>query len=427
MAACAEFAAAQNEGAIGGTVQDSTGAVLPQATVKLTSREQGTVRSATTNQSGVYQFSFLPPGTYDFDVSSNGFKSLRVTGITLAVAQNDRRDFKLEVGGVSENITVSGTVENVNTDNATMGSVIENKRVVEMPLNGRLFFNLAALTPGVMPAAQNSTNSTRGGFNIMGGCDVCNNFTLNGFFNNNEAAGIPAVRPSIDAIQEFNILTGIYPAQYGFNSGGQIIVTTKSGSNEFHGSGYEFLRNQAMDARNFFSAPGALPPFKRNQYGGVIGGPIQKDKTFFFFNYEGLKLSQGITSRTTYPTTAMQSGDFSGISKVIKDPTTGQPFPSNKIPPQMINKIGAAIMGLYPAPTFASAAGALPSNNYAFQQTRPEKYNQFSLKIDHTFSARDSGYATANYYNDIATETGATITAGCTPYYVPEFTCSPLQ
>jgi Carboxypeptidase regulatory-like domain len=421
-----QLASAQNEGAIGGTIQDSSGAVLAGAAVKLTSHEQGTVRTAVTNPAGVYEFSFLPAGTYDVEVTASGFKLLKVTDITLAVAENVRRDFKLEVGAVSENVTVSAASETVNTDNATLSEVVDNTKVVEMPLNGRLFYNLASLTPGVMPAAQNSSNSTRGGFNIMGECDVCNNFLLNGFFNNNEAAGIPAVRPSIDAIQEFNILTGVYPAQYGYNSGGQIIVTTKSGTNEFHGAGFEFLRNQDMDARNFFSTPGPLPSFKRNQFGGVLGGPIQKNKMFFFFNYEGLRLDQGINSLTTYPTTAMDTGNFSGISKLILEPGTKTPFPGNMIPLNMISAIGQKLLELYPAPNIAEAPGALPSNNYSFQEPRLENYNQFSLKIDYSFSAKDSAFATANYYHDVATETGATFSAGCTPYYVPEFTCTPL-
>src|SRR5262249_53642395 len=154
--------------------------------------------------------------------------------------------------------------------------------VVEMPLNGRQFFSLALLVPGTQPPTQGSTNATRGGINVGGSSEVSNNFILNGINNNNAAVSIPGVRPSIDAIQEFKLLTGIYPAEYGYGSGGQIAVTTKSGSNQIHGSAFEYLRNQKMDARNFFSAPGALPAFRRNQFGGTVGGPIIKDKSFFF-------------------------------------------------------------------------------------------------------------------------------------------------
>jgi hypothetical protein len=419
----AQLTWAQNDAAISGTVQDSSGASIPRAAVKLQSHEQGTIRNAESNQAGVYQFSFLPSGTYDLEVSGPGFKTLTRTNIVLAVAQNLRLDVTLEVGAVSENVTVEANAAAVNTASGDLGAVIDNTRVIEMPLNGRLFWSLAELTPGVAPPAQGSSLGYRGGLNVLGSCEGCNNFMVNGFDNNNSTTSVPNFRPTIDAIEEFNILTGIFPAQYGYGSGGQIIVTTKSGTNQFHGVAYDFLRNQVMDTRNFFSAPGAIPSFKRNQFGGTVGGPIKKDRTFFFYSYEGLRLGQQEISLTTVPTLAMRTGDFSALlpKTVIKDPTTGLPFAGNIIPPTRLSPIGVALADVYPAPTFATAAGGLPNNNYDFTGIRPENYNEDSLKIDHTFSAKDSMYATANWYNDIAYEHGSG--TSCTNTDLPQFSC----
>ena len=422
---------AQNEAALSGTVQDTSGAVLPQATVKLTSHEQGTVRNADTNQAGVYQFSFLPPGTYDLDVSAAGFKTLTRTNLTLAAAQNARLDLTLEIGNVSENITVSAAAENVNTESAELGAVVDNTRVVEMPLNGRIFWSLPLLSPGVVPPVQGSSLGYRGGFNVAGSCEGCNNFTLNGIDNNDGSVGsIPNFRPSVDAIQEFNILTGAYPAQYGYASGGQIIITTKSGTNSFHGVAYDFLRNQAvLTARNFFALPGPLASFKRNQFGGTLGGPIRKDKTFFFYSFEGLRLAQAITAAqgpqiATVPLAAMHSGDFSAIlgKQVIKDPSTGAPFSGNVIPQARISPEGAALIAFYPSPTSATPAGTLPSNNYYFQATRIENNNSNSLKLDHTFSTKDSGYVQANYFYDTALE--PLLNSQCITGPLPGFGCN---
>ena len=280
---------AQNEGAISGTVQDSSGAVLPSASVKLTNHEQGTVRSAQTNQSGVYQFTFLPAGTYDLEVGAQRLQDPETDRIiTLAVAQNTRIDVSLEVGNVSENVTVVAEAATVNTESGEVGAVVDNTKVTEMPLNGRQMWALTELVPNVMPPAQNSSLSFRGGFNVAGQNETSNNFLLNGFDNNDPDVYAPNFRPSIDAIEEFNVLTGVYSAQYGYGSGGQVIVTTKSGTNAFHGSAFEYLRNQVMDARNFFQT-GPTPSFKQNDFGGTFGGPIIKNKTFFFYSYEGLR------------------------------------------------------------------------------------------------------------------------------------------
>ena len=417
---------AQNTAALGGTIQDSTGAVVPRAGVKLTSHEQGTVRTAESNQTGLYSFSFLPRGVYDIEVTATGFRTLSDKNITLSTAESIRRDYTIEVGNVSDNMTVSANAQTVNTDNAEMGAVLDNTKVTEMPLNGRTFYSLASLTPGATAPLNNQ--GFRGAFSVAGASQVSNNFTLNGMDNNDPTIAIPNFRPSIDAIQEFNILTGIYPAQYGLGSGGQIIVSTKSGTNNLHGSAYEFLRNSYMDALNFFSAPGTLPAFKRNQFGSTIGGPIKKNKLFFVHSYEGLRLSQAQTALTTVPTTAMVNGDFSSLLSLarpilIKDPTSpnGAVFAGNVIPSNRFSRIARDLFSYYPAPTFATATGAQPGFNYLFNVPRPERYMQHSVKVDYTVSQKDSAYLTLNYYKDTSVETGTGST--CNNTTLPKFPC----
>jgi hypothetical protein len=411
---------AQNNASISGNILDTTGAIVPGVSVKLTSHEQGAVRTALSNEAGVYQFSFLPAGVYDIEITVPGFKTLRQKDITLAVAQNIRRDFRLEVGDIAENVTVAASAETINTETAEIGAVIDNTKVVEMPLNGRTFYSLATLTPGV--AAPLNNQGFRGAFSVAGACQTCNNFTLNGMDNNDPTVAIPNFRPSIDAIQEFNILTGIYGAQYGLGSGGQIIVSTKSGTNEFHGSAYEFLRNSAMDARNFFQ-PGKPPSFKRNQFGATVGGPIIKNRTFFFYSYEGLRLSQAVTQLANVPTVAMKKGDFSSLlpGRVIRDPQTGQGFPNNIIPPERLSPVALDLMQFYPDPTADTPAGFAPVNNYLFNLPRPERYNQHSIKVDHTFNSRDSIYGTVNWYKNSSVETGTSST--CNNTTLPTFPC----
>lgn len=412
------------QAALSGTVQDATGAVLPGASLKLISKAQGTVREQLTNEAGAYAFTFLPPGVYDLEISMAGFKTLTRTDLTLAVAQNARMDFQLEVGNVTDEIMVSANAETINTMSAELGAVVDNARVVEMPLNGRTFYSLATLVPGVAPPRQGSSNSHRGGFNVAGAAETANNFSLNGFENNDSATMAPLLRPSIDAIQEFTILTGVYPAQYGYGDGGQVIVTTKSGTNEFHGSAFHFIRNSAvLTARNFFQAPGPLPSFKRNQFGGTIGGPVKKDKTFFFYTYEGFRDGASVDVRSTVPTVAMKRGDFSNLlpARVIRDPQTGQAFSGNIIPSNRISSIGRGLLDFFPDPTFDTAPGREPSNNFAFNASRFENMNQHILKLDHTFSSKDSGYITANYYKAVATERINVPSCGANP--LPKFSC----
>ena len=346
---------------IAGQIQDGSGAGIAGAKITARNVQTGLERAVTSGESANYSIPLLPIGTYEVSAEKEGFKKVTQTGIVLQVDDHARVDFKLQVGATSDSVQVTAEVPQTETDSSSLGSVIDNRKVVELPLNGRQFYSLALLVPGVAPAAQGSILSFRGGFNVAGASELNNNFTLNGLDNNNQLLSAPAFRPSVDAIQEFKILTGIFPAEYGRNSGSQVIVTTKSGTNGLHGSAFEFLRNQIFDATNFFTPSNAAKPsFKQNQFGGTLGGPIVRNKTFFFASYEGTRSTQQITALTNVPTVAMVNGDFSAIPKAIIDPTTGFQFPGNVIPQSRFSPAGLFLAKLYPVPTSATPAGQTP-------------------------------------------------------------------
>ncbi len=285
-----------NTATITGQVLDSSGAGVADATITARNVQTGLERTVKTDDSANYTVSALPIGTYEVTSERQGFQKLIKTDIVLQVDQRARVDFNLQLGTTSNTVEVTADVPLTQTDSSSVGSVIDNRKVVELPLNGRQFYNLALLVPGVAPPAQGSILSFRGGFNVAGASELNNNFTLNGLDNNNQLLSAPAFRPSVDAIQEFKILTGVFPAEYGRNSGSQVIVTTKAGTNSFHGTAFEFLRNQKLDAVNYFTPSGFKPGFKQNQFGGTLGGPIIRNKTFFFASYEGTRSNQQITS-----------------------------------------------------------------------------------------------------------------------------------
>src|SRR5213593_588194 len=287
--------AQQNTATISGRILDSSGAAIPGATVVAKNIQTGLERPATTDETGTYTIPLLPVGQYEVSAELAGFKKAVQTQIVLQVAQQARLDFVLEVGQQSETIEVTAAVPLTQTENSSIGTVIDNRKVVELALNGRNFFQLALLVPQVTPPADGSILSFRGGFNVGGASELANNFTLDGFDNNNGLLSAPSFRPSVDSIQEFKVLTGSYAAELGHNSGGQVIVTTKAGTNSFHGGWFEFHRNSVLDAKNFFFPQDTpKPSFIRNQFGLNAGGPIIRNKTFFFFSYEGLRLSQQV-------------------------------------------------------------------------------------------------------------------------------------
>ncbi len=416
---------------ISGTIALPTGEVIPNATIVVTDVAKGIQYTATSSSSGSYALPVLPVGDYRMLVTAPGYKSAARTGLTLVIDQHLDLNFALTAGEVSEMVTVSAGAPQLDTETHSNGTVIDSQKIEQLPLNSRTFYSLALLVPGVMPPASNSSLGYRGGFNVAGAPESANDFILDGFDNNNEQVNIPGYRPSVDAIEEFKVLTGLYSAEFGRDAGGQVLVTGKSGSNAFHGLAYEYLRNQLFDAKNYTIQPGYKPSFKRNQFGGTFGGPIIHDRTFFFFNYEGLRLHQQLSVLSSVPTAAMLGGDFSallaGTTKVqLKNPFTGAAIANNRInslaqftTPAAV--IGQALASYYPAPTNTSVgSNNAPSNNYNFNALRTELSNQYGLRIDHTLSKKDSLYAEYNYFDDPSFEPYNSL---CGPRTIPGFGC----
>src|SRR5215510_4457936 len=328
---------AQGTATLAGAVTDAGGALIPDVNVTVTQMETGLTRRVTTNERGLYVVPSLPVGTYAISAERSGFKRKTLTNLILQVNQEARIDLSLETGQVSETVTVTSQSPVLQTESASVGQVINNQYTTQIPLNGRDFSQLILLTPGAVTRPggyEQSTGAATGSLGSgvsIGGRDAHNNFTIDGAGNNARQFGNVALRPSIDVIQEFKVQTNSYSAEFGQAAFGQITLVTKSGTNQFHGSGFEFLRNDKLDARNFF-----LPKrgqLNRNQFGGTIGGPIFKNRTFFLFNYEGLRERRGVEALASVPPESWRQGDFSGVAGLtLRDPQTGQPFPNNKIP-----------------------------------------------------------------------------------------------
>lgn len=390
---------------LNGVVRDPSGAPVAGARVTAINQATNFSRASLTIDTGTYTFTEIPVGTYRVDAVAAGFKTANLTGVTLQVDQRSTLDIALEIGQASEVVNVVESAPLLQTDSQSTGAVIDNQKITELPLNSRTFYSLAYLVPGVVPPAQNSTLGYRGGFNVAGASESSNNFLLNGLDNNDEAIDAPSFRPSVDAIAEFKVLTGLYSAEFGRSSGGQVVVVTKSGTNQIHGTAFEFVRNQIFDARNFFTPAGQTPVFKRNQFGATAGGPIIRNRTFFFFSYEGLRLRQEQDGKTTVPLPGMASGDFSSLLTLtspirITDPSTGAPYSGNIIPQSQISKIGSALAHYYPAANLPTPSSSLPVNNYNFSELSTETLNQYSIRGDHTFSSTDTLTLTYNHFGD---------------------------
>ena len=403
------FARAQATGQITGLVSDNSGAVVPGVTVEVTNQATGFTRNAVSELDGVYTIPLLNPGVYEVKASLTGFRTTLHGGVEVAVNGTARVDLQLQVGTVSEQVTVQGSSPLVETKNATLGVVIDQKKVVDLPLNGRNFTQLGTLTPGVVapPSSLGGAdgNATPGGFgNVTGGFNVngmrnqSNNFLLDGSPNNDSFNTGFVLRPPPDAIQEFKILTHSYDAEYGRNAGSVVNVVTRSGANDWHGGAWEFNRDDSRQATNYFAT--TKPALKQNQYGGALGGPIQRNRAFVFGYYEGFNNRQGTTDNRVVLSAAQRGGDFSGNTVVVRDPLTGAAFPGNVIPAGRINPIAASVLTQFiPLP---NTAGNRSVRSPEVLDTR----EQFGLRADyrvndaHTLLARYM-YAHTNNVNPL--------------------------
>lgn len=380
---------------LNGRVTDSAGAVVPGASITIRNTSTGAERQARTNEVGLYTVPLLPPGSYDIRVQHTGFKPIVQGGVQLDVDQRATADFVLEVGALSETVEVSASVSRLNTVEASQGQVIDNQRIVDMPLNGRNYLELALMSGG---AVQPAPGSRTGGFSAAGQRISQNNYLMDGIDNNSvelAAAGRRAemVEPSIDAIQEFKVQTNSYGAEFGRGMGAVVNLTIKSGTNSLHGTAFEFVRNEIFDAKNFFTPAGASkPPFKRNQYGLSLGGPVAiphvyngRNKTFFFGDFERTRIRQTATIANTLPTVPMRNGDFSELSKKILDPTNGQQFPGNVIPTSRFDPVAVRLIKLYPAPQRSNLA-----NNFTNLAPSNQDVDKWDLRLDRNIGSADN-------------------------------------
>src|SRR6266478_3391941 len=312
-----------NTASLTGLVADPNGAAISNASVRAKNKSTNVEQSVTTDSSGYYTFASLPVGTYTVTAESQGFKKALRENVALEVGQKARLDYTLEVGTMSEAVMVTAGAPILTTQEATTGGVIENKLVTDLPLSARNWDDLIGLVPGVQAdryteEGGGTANGRTGGANVHGVRSLQNNFVLDGVDNNSFSENVQElttqiVRPSVDAIQEFKIATNPYSAENGRSPGSLVTVTTKSGANAFHGLAYEYLRNKVFDANDFFTNRVGRPRPKhvQNQYGGQIGGPVVKNKAFFFFNYEGTRIRRGRFYQANVPTAEERIGDFS--------------------------------------------------------------------------------------------------------------------
>jgi len=422
LSVCALSLHAQNYAEVTGTVGDPSGAMVVGAEVTLTNAATGQIRAVTTNESGAYTAPFLVPGIYEVRVSSPGFRSSSRAGLELQIGDVARVDFRLELGAVAEVVEVSGGAPLLSTENTVVGTVIENKRIVELPLNGRNYLQMIALTSNVTAemSAQTEGSARKGGeraqqaFSIAGSRTAFNRFTLDGIENTEHSYNLFAIRPSIDALQEFNVQTGVYSAEYGRNPS-QVIVATKSGSNSFHGTVFEFHRNENMDAKEWRLA-GERNPFVRNQFGFTLGGPLVKNKLFFMSNFESLKERKALQQVTNVAPDRMRSGDMSMGGREIFDPLTrtystdaagnpravsADPFPNRLIPQSRFDPIAQELLSYYPR---AVVPGDNILRNYERNAKQDISWEQFTQRIDWIQNQTSSWFGRFSWSDEFAGE-----------------------
>jgi hypothetical protein len=425
LAAVASFA--QNS-AIQGLVTDSTKAAISGATVTITNVATQTVRTATTNGEGFYTVPLLPPGGYRVEAANAGFAPQKINEIRLETGQTARLDFELKPGSVVESIDVSASAVLINSETSEVGQVIDSKRILEMPLNGRNYLQLALFTTGVLPGgnlAAGSRARNEGAFAAVGMQIAQNNVLLDGNDNSSRTSGgqlgfeAQAVKPPVDAVTEFKVVTNNMSAEYGYRAGAKVLVSTKSGTNELHGSVYEFLRNEKLDGANFFAnASGARKPtYRQNQFGATLGGAAIKNKTFFFGSYQGTRIRTGRSFISSVPSRDLvERFDFSqqpAIRRNIFDPLTltgtgaaaaRLQFPNNIIPRSRLDPVVGRILSLYPASNIPGLDNQ--PNNYFFSPSDSDDADQYDFRGDHNINERHRFFARFSRRNQDRLENG---------------------
>lgn len=384
-------------GTILGNVKDISGAAVANAAITITNEGTGIKRTVSSDANGDYTVSLLPVGKYTVTVVRQGFSTYVQKGIELHVNQNARVDAALKPGSVQEEVTVAANAAQIETTTATVGKVMEERPITELPLNGRNYLQLGVLQPGVSPITPNLSLSGSGaaadeGFTVNGLRTQANVFLIDGALNTDLFYTSSNLKPPPDAIQEFRILTNDYAPEF-WGGGSVVNLVIRSGTNQLHGDLWEFLRNDAVDAQNYFAT--THPPLKQNQFGGAVGGPIYiphlydgRDKTFFYFYYEGLRVRQGVTSNASVPTVAEVGGDFNGVTPVPIDPSTHMPFPGNMVP---VNPISAQLLALYPQST---------TGTFSTSPSQTNNENSYGFRIDHHLGNRDTIWGHYLYSGD---------------------------
>lgn len=409
LSCASEIQAQALSGTIVGTVSDQSGSVIPGANVRLVNDATQFTRVAVTNAEGQYVAYSVPTGIYTITIEQAGFQKLVRSGVRLTAADTLTIDLQLTLGSVEQTIQVTAETPLLQAQSAVVSSLVTNQQMVEMPLNGRTFTALLKLSPGAYTGSSanlaNSPYSMRGDVNIsVNGSSAQNNsYLVDGMVNRNLWLSTLIMVPTVDSIQEVRMLTSNYSAEYGAAAGAITIVQTKSGTNQLHGSAYEFLRNNKLDANSFFNNRSgvARPAFQRNEFGGTIGGPIRRDRTFFFGDYQGIRLRQPRSVVTTIPTLAQRAmvttGDFSNAGFTIYDPENAinnqrQPFPGNKIPANRLDPAAVKLMSLLPTPTSSAA-----TRNFVFNPKLTQRTDQFDVRLDQNLGSSDRFFFKFSY------------------------------
>ena len=398
-------------GTILGKVSGFDEVVLAGVTLTIINDGTNATRVAVSDRAGDYQVTLLPPGAYRVEAELEGFNRAVRSGIRLQVNQKALVDITLEIGSVTFEVSVVADAPMIDAVSAGIGTVIDNRKIVELPLNGRDFFQLSTLVTGAAPPAEGSQNTASGGaVSINGAREQANNFLLDGIDNNDLMINQIVVPPSIDSIQEFKVQSSTYSAEFGRSAGGQFNYVTKSGTNSWHGSVYQFHRNAVLDAKNFFDDPKReIPKFIRNQFGSTLGGPLRKDKLFIFGSYEGTTVRKAFTRVATVPPLPWRSGDFSSMLTGVIDPETGldtgqlidpragTPFPGNVIPLSMIDPAGTAILAFYPTPDDTNTVGPSAATRATVGRNT---VHQFTLRADQPLGAGDRLFYRYSFWDE---------------------------